>query len=149
MLETDALRIVLYGKAVAAVNSLGLACKIGNEPFSPPSNTMYAEFWFRTGNTVQMELGSRGSYECTAGVLQFTIYGPENVGDGAISRMGDGLKRMFNRQQWQVPPDGYVSLNAVNSQLINTKINGHSVVIVDTIFGFYHHDPNPNTLLSD
>lgn len=149
MLETDALRKVLFTKAIAATTSLTLKCRIGEEPFTPPSNAIYGEFWFRCGTGKQIELGGKGSYECTPGILQFTLYAPEKSGDGPILKIGDQLKALFNRSQWQVPPDGYVTLEVVGCEMLPGIHEGHKVVVVDAGFDFYHRNPNPSTLLDD
>jgi hypothetical protein len=94
-----------------------------------------------------MELGGRGSLECTPGLIQFSLYGPDNAGDGPILRIGDQLKAMFNRQKWLIPPDGYVNIHVMNCQFLPGIRNGHRVVIVDGSFEFYHSNPTPNNLL--
>lgn len=150
MLEADSLRKILFGKAITAVNSLSLKCRIGNENFVPPTNgAVYGEFWFRTGKSKQIELGGKGSFECTPGIMQFTLFAPENSGDGPILKVGDQLKNMWNRQQWAVPPDGYVTFEVVNSEPMDGIVNGHKVVIVDGGFDFYHRNTATNNLLDD
>lgn len=143
MLETDTLRQILQQKAIDCVTALGLATQIGDEPFAPPTDgSLYAEFWFKTGKTKKIELGNRRGYQCTAGMLQFTIYGPEKTGDGPITRMGDQIKPYFDEQQWQVPPDGYVTLDPASVQMVPGVRGGNKVVIVDATFDFYHRNPN-------
>lgn len=148
MNETDSLRKVLYTKAVTATNALSLKCQIGDEPFTPPTDgSIWGEFWFQTTLGNIMELGGRGSFECTPGLIQFTLYAPDNSGDGPILRVGDQLKSMFNRQKWLVGPDGYVNIHIMNCQILPGIKDGHRIVIVDGSFEFYHRNPTPNTLL--
>jgi hypothetical protein len=143
MLEHDTLRKTLYSEAIAAVTALSLQCRIGDEAFVPPTDgSLYGEFWFRTGKSRQMELGPATGYECTSGILQFTLYAPEKNGDGAILRLGGQLKHRFNRKQFQVAPDGYVTLETVAVETIPGVKNGHKVVIVDAAFDFYHRNPD-------
>lgn len=149
MLPTDSLRKVLFSKAITAVTALNLKCRIGEEDFVEPQNEIYGEFWFRVAKPYQMELGSRSSFECAPGVLQFTLYAPESSGDGPILKLGDQLKNMINRQQWKVAPDGYVSLEPAGCEEIPGIKMSKKIVIVDCGFDFYYRDPNPNTILSD
>lgn len=151
MLETDSLRKILHGKAIIATQAVSLPCRIGEEPFVVPTNgTIYGEFWFRTGDGSQMELGSKKSFEMTVGLLQFTLYAPEKSGDGPILKIGDQLKNMLNRGQWQVPPDGYVNVGVVAcQQLPGVSSSGHKVVIVDGSFKYYHKNSAPSSLLDD
>jgi hypothetical protein len=139
----DMLRQILYGKAIEAVQNNGnFKCQIGDEPFVAPTNgDIYGQFWFKTGKTDQIELGPRTGYECSSGVIQFTLYAPEKAGDGAILRLGDALKKAFNRQQWIVPPDGYVTMDPLSVQPLPGIKAGHRVVIVDGSFDFHHRDP--------
>lgn len=148
MLETDSLRKVLYAKAILATNSISMPCQIGSEPFTPPTDdTVYGNFWFRPGLTKIMDLGGRGSYECTPGLIQFTLFAPEKSGDGPIMKTADQLKRMFNRQQWPVPPDGYVNMHVFGVSIMPGNPNGNRTVVVDGSYDFYHRDPNPSTAL--
>lgn len=141
MLEHDQLRKTLETQVITVVTALGFPCQIGDESFVPPTNgAIFGQFWFRTGKTKQMELGSRKGFECTAGVFQFTLYAPEKMGSGAVLRLAGQLKKPFNRQQYLVPPDGYVTLEAIGIQNLGVK-DGNYVVIVDTTFDFYHRDP--------
>jgi hypothetical protein len=149
MLETDSLRKVLQGKAIIAANALSLPIKIGEEAFTVPKGVVYAEFWYRTGKTDQIELGGKGSFECTKGIVQFSIYAPEKSGEGPGTKMGDQLKNMFNRAQWAVAPDGYVSLHVMAVETLPGVRDGFFTVIVDGSFDFYHRNANPNNLLDD
>jgi len=144
MLETDMLRQVLYQQAITAVQNNGnFPCKIGNEPFKKPSDgSIYGEFWFKTGKTTQMELGSRRGFECTAGVAQFALFSPEKDGEGAVQRLADNLRKVFNRKQYTVPPDGYLNMDPWSVQTVPGTRNGYIVVIVDGSFDFYHRDPS-------
>lgn len=143
MLDYDMIRQVLYGKAIQAVQANGnFKCKIGDEPFVPPTDgSLYGEFWFKLGKVKQVELGPRTGYECTPGIIQFTLYAPENLGEGPAGRLGDMLAKAFNRQQWTVPPDGYVTMDPVAAQPLPGVKSGHKVVVVDGSFDFYHRDP--------
>lgn len=150
MLETDSLRKVLFQKAITSVNNLNLKCKIGNETFVVPADgSIYGEFWFRTGKSKQSELGSKRSLECTPGIMQFTLYAPENAGDGPVLKLGDQLKNLWNRQKWTIAPDGWVTFEVVGCEMLPGIINGHKVVVVDGGFDFYHRNTNPNTLLDE
>lgn len=143
MLEHDSLRKVLQQQAINAAASISLKCKIGEEAFNPPTDgTPYAEFWWKTGTSEQMELGPRTGYECAPGLLQFTIFAPEKSGDGPALKVAGPLKHWFDRQQWLVDPDGYVNLEAASVKPINGLRNGHHVVIVDAAFDFYYRNPN-------
>lgn len=143
MLEADMLRQILYGKAIDAVTANGnFPCRFGDEPFKPPTDgSIYGEFWFKVGKTTQMELGPVTGYECTVGILQFTLYGPEKDGEGPIGRIGDGLKKAFNRKTWNVPPDGYVIIEPTVAKVLPGVKSGSKVCIVDSAFDFYHRDP--------
>jgi hypothetical protein len=142
MLEHDALRKVLFTQAIAAVTANGnFPCQIGNEAFVPPDAALYGEFWFRTTDSEQLELGSPTGYERTPGLLQFTLYAPEKDGDGPVLKLAGGLKKAFNRKQWIVAPDGYVTLRPASVKEMPGIRNGKKVVIVDCHFDFFHHDP--------
>lgn len=143
MLETDSLRKVLQQQAISATTALSLKTQIGDEAFVPPNDgALYAEFWFRTGKSKKMELGPRTGFQCTPGILQFTIFGPEKGGDGPISKMGDRLKPYFDEKQFQVAPDGYVTIDPVSVTLMPGIHNGKKVVVVDASFDFYHRNPD-------
>jgi hypothetical protein len=144
MLAFDMLRQILYGQAIQAVQNNGnFRCQIGDEPFVPPTDgSIYGEFWFKTGTAKQIELGPRTGYECAPGIIQFTLYAPEKMGDGAILKLGDKLKKAFNRQQWLVPPDGYVTMDPISVQPLPGLKNGNRVVIVDGSFDFHYRDPD-------
>jgi hypothetical protein len=143
MLDFDMLRQTLYGQAIQAVVQNGnFKCRIGDEPFvAPTDGSIYGEFWFKAGTTKQMELGPRTGFECTPGVLQFTLYAPEKTGEGPVLRLADALKKAFNRKQWVVPPDGYVTIDPMSVQPLPNIKQGHKVVIIDASFDFYHRDP--------
>lgn len=150
MLITDSLRKVLYQKAITSVTALNLPCQIGSEPFNPPTDgSIYGGFWFIPASPKQMELGGRGSYECTPGLIQFSLFAAEKVGDGPIMRIADQLRAMWNRQQWQVPPDGYVNLHVFGVSVIPGNPSGNRMVVVDGSYDFYYRDPNPNNILGD
>lgn len=144
MLEHDALRKVLFTQAISAVSGNGnFPCQIGNEEFVPPQDgALYGEFWFRTADSVQMELGAVTGYERAPGILQFTLYAPEKDGDGPILKLAGGLKKAFNRKQWLVDPDGYVTLQPASVKEMPGIRNGKKVVIVDCHFDFFYHDPD-------
>jgi hypothetical protein len=141
MLEHDMLRQVLYTKAITVVNTNNFLCKIGEEPFVPPTDgTLYGEFWFRTADAEQLELGSMTGQECSPGIAQFTIFAPEKDGDGPSLKLAGALKHYLNRQQWIVPPDGYVNLQSASVKQLGIK-NGKKVVVVDCHFDFYYNNP--------
>lgn len=143
MLEHDALRQVLQAQAIAAALANNFPCQIGNEPFKQPSDgSLFGQFWFRTGKTKNAELTGAKGTECTVGLLQFTIYAPENSGDGQSLKLAGALKKVFNKKQWIVPPDGYVRLDPVGITTIPGVRNGRLVTIVDATFDFYHSDPS-------
>lgn len=141
MLEHDALRKVLYTEAISAAAAASLPCKIGDEPFVPPAAAIYGEFWYRTGKTDQMELGAPTGYECTYGVIQFSIFAPEKLGEGAALRIAGALKHLFNRKQWQVAPDGNVTIGTCAVQTLPGIKNGHKVFVVDASLKFQHRNP--------
>ncbi len=144
MLEHDALRKVLFGKAIDAVTANGnFPCQIGNEAFVPPNDgSLYGEFWFRTVDSEQLELGGPTGYERAPGILQFTLYAPEKDGDGPILKLAGALKKSFNRKQWLVDPDGYVTLRPASVKEMPGVRGGTKVVIVDCHFDFFYHDPS-------
>lgn len=145
MLELDMLRQILEQQAILTSSQLGFRCKIGEEPFVVPTDgSVYAEFWFRTGTTKQMELAGFTAWECDPGLVQFTLFAPEKSGLGALMKLGGQIKRLWNRQQYQVPPDGYVVLEPISTKLLPGLKNGHKVLIVDAGFDFFHRQPNPN-----
>lgn len=141
----DSMRRVLDSKALAAATEAGLAANIQlmNEETVKNKRTVHAEFWYRTGGSKQCELGPNTSLEMTVGIFQFTIYSPENVGNGAGTKAADMIRARFNRKQWIVEPYGYI-----NTQVANVKnpmsgaINGQFVTIVDGEFYYYHRDPD-------
>lgn len=142
MFEHDALRVVLQTKAQEISSLLDLPMQIGDEAFVQPKGTPWAEFWFRTGTTKQRELGGPGSLELTPGILQFTIYAPQNTGDGPPLRLAGAIKKALNRRQWRVPPDGYVTLDPVGVEQVPGIQKGFKVCVVDCSFDFHHSDPD-------
>jgi len=142
MLDYDELRKVLSRQAILAVQALAFPCKIGNEAFvTPTDGSIYGEFWFRTGVTVAMGPGGAKAYERTPGLYQFTLYSPEKRGEGEVSRLAERLRKIFNRKQFLVPPDGYVTLGVSGVQDLPGVKTGHNVFVVDASFQFFHHDP--------
>ena len=147
MLETDSLRKVLQTKALLAASTLSLPLKLGEESFAVPSGQVWGEFWFRMGTGIQMELGTRSSYEKTPGLMQFSLYAPEKSGDGPVLKIADQLKNMWNRTQFTVAPDGYVNFHVIGVDELPGIRNGFKVVIVDGSFDFFHRNPNPSVVL--
>lgn len=141
----DSLRRVLDGKALQAANIAGLAGNIQlmNEETVKNKRTVHAEFWYRTGGSRQEELGPNTSLEMTVGIFQFTVYSPENVGNGAGTQAADLLRSRFNRKEWLVEPYGYVKTLVANvKNPVSGPVDGQFVTIVDGTFYYYHRDPN-------
>lgn len=149
MLTSDSLRQILQAKAITSAGYLSLPVRIGDEAFTPPTDgSIWAHFFFVLGKTKPIEVGGRGRYQCTVGVAQFSLYGPEGSLDGELGRFGDQLKNMWDQQQWIVPPDGYVTMEPFGARVMDGVFNGHRVCIVDGAFDFYHHNPNLDDRLS-
>lgn len=141
MNEADALRKTLNGEALAACASLGIPLKLPNNAFKHPTNgAIWGEFWYKTGKTVASMGEGESGWEKTAGLLQFTLYAPENSGDGPLLKLGGRLKPYFHRKQFPVEPDGYVSLDPVDVQCDGTVRNGNYAVVVDATFDFFHRN---------
>lgn len=142
MVDYDALRIVMEQKATAFVTISGVKCRFDDEPFVPPTDgAIYSQFWFKTGKTRLLELGPATGYECTPGILQYTIYAPEKSGAGEPGRLAGAFKKAFNRKQWLVAPDGHVTIEPVSVQDFGVR-NGHRIFVADAGFDFHHRDPD-------
>ena len=142
MLELDELRQVFETEAVAtAAQHAPVPFKIFDEPFDKPDDGLWVHFWYETGDTDQIELGSRRSYERTPGVLQFTIYRPENTGQGPATKLAGLIKRRWNRQEFLVGDAGYVQLDPMSTRPMKTVYGGYLPVICSAQFFFTHKDP--------
>ncbi|AFO71744.1 hypothetical protein phiCbK_228 [Caulobacter phage phiCbK] len=143
MLEHDMLRQVLEQQAVAAAPTIGLKLNFDNSEFvQPKDGAHWAEFWVQTGNTVPCEVAGPRGYEKTSGLIQFTLKAPEEEGNGAILKKAGALKKVFNRRQWVVPPDGYVTLDPISVQSHGKPIDGFYNVVVWATLWFHHRDPD-------
>lgn len=139
----DSLRAVLSQKAEAICIDQNLPLELPNEQFTPDNATAYASFWYKTGGSKQIELGSNKSQEMTVGLLQFDLLVPEYQPLGPPGRQADAIKRAFSRKQWEVPPDGYVCIQTVNVKTPFQKPQGGWFrFVIDGVFYFYHRDPN-------
>jgi len=148
MSSFDSLRRVLNSKAAAASNVSGLDGRIQlmNEEYSPPKKQVFAEFWYKTGGTMQAELGGNTSEEMTVGIYEFNIFAPENQGDGPALQVADLVRPLLNRKEWLVEPYGYVKMLMANVTIpFSGAQNGYFRVCVEGRFHYYHRDPNaPN-----
>jgi hypothetical protein len=142
MNETDALMAVLNAKAEAVCIAQGLEVELMNEQFTPPAGQTYATFWYRVGGSKQAELGSNKTYEMTVGIFQFDLLVPEYGDLGPPRVQADQIKRVFNRKQWDVPPDGYVCTQVASVKTPFSKPQGGFFrFIIDGSFHYYHRDP--------
>ncbi|UTC29877.1 hypothetical protein BAJUN_02710 [Bajunvirus bajun] len=141
MNEHDMLRQVLEQQALALVGPLNMKLVLDNDDFvQPKDGKVWSEFWFETGKTTATTGGGAKGWERTSGVLQFTLKCPENTGNGPLLKVAAAIKRAFNRKQWNVPPEGYVSLDPVSVQAHGKPMGGLYHVIVDATFWFHHRD---------
>jgi hypothetical protein len=139
----DSLRKLLQTQAVQASGDFGLPLILENENVPVPKTGMWAEFWIRTGMTIRSDLGSgRRHFKKAAGVLQFTLYTPEKTGDGPILRMADNLEKRFSSTQFEVPPDGYITLDDATVNMMGKRENGYYCVVVQASFDFHYRDPD-------
>lgn len=143
---TDQLRRILEAKAIAAANAAGLAgkLKLPNGDWTPPRAEAWANFWFKTGGSKQMELGGATAGERTVGLIQFDVLVPEKTGDGAISRIANTLRTRFNRKQWLVPPYGVVKMDvaSVKTPFGTDAKDGWYRYCVDATFNYDYRDPD-------
>lgn len=146
MNPTDQLRRILVAKAIAAANAAGLEGKLKtpNNDFTPPKADAWANFWFKTGGSKQMELGGPMAFERTVGLVQFDVLVPEKSGDGQIARISDMLRARFNRKQWLIPPDGVVKMDvaSVKTPFGTDAKDGWYRYCVDATFNYDYRDPN-------
>lgn len=143
MLEHDMLRQVLEQQAVDAAGALNIDLVFDNSEWvQPDDGRLWSEWWISTGATKAAEVSGPRGYEKTAGLMQFTLKTPEEVGNGAIIRAGGQLKKIFNSRQFAVPPDGYVTLDPVSVEAHGKPIDGFYNVLVWSTFWFYHRDPD-------
>lgn len=135
----DELRKVLEQHAVQAASQLNF--KIIFDEDEAPKTGAYVHFWYETGNSELMSAaGGRKGFECTPGVLQFNIYYPEKQPTAQYVRLADSIKRLLNRKQWIVAPDGYVTIEVMSVQRQPVTKNGFRVVWTRGGFDFHHRD---------
>lgn len=148
----NSLRRVLNSKALQAATRADMADRIElpNETFTKPEvkkgqekAAIYMSFWYKTGGSRQAELGGRKGYEMSVGIYQFDIMVPENIGDGPGLAIGDIVRRVMNRREMEVAPDGHLKLLVSNVKTpFNGPKGGYYQIVVDGTFHFYHRDPN-------
>jgi len=143
----DMLRQVLQTQVIAAGNANGLTnISLMNESPKPPRDgSIWAEFWYRTGNSKPHLGGGRRGFRCTPGIWQITLYVEEGKGGGAITKLADKLHKWFDTQQWIVAPDGYVTLGACSVDPLPMAKNGNQVVLVHGDFDFIHRNTDAQT----
>lgn len=144
-MDSDGLRRTFDSRAVAACNAAGLAGRVtlSNEEFRPNPKEICAEFWIKEGNTGQAEHGIGTGFEKQAGIWQMTLYAPENKGSGPIKKIADLIRPRFNRRQWEIAPNGYVSTGVASIVTpYSGPQNGKFVVVVWGPFTYYYRDPN-------
>lgn len=134
----DMLRQVLENEALQAANALGF--KVIFDEDEAPKNTAYVHFWYETGVTVPKLSGGRRGFECTPGLIQFTIYSPEKQAASVATKLADAIKRRLNRMQFRVPPDGDVKLAPLSVQKNPVVRNGYRITWVRAGFDFDHRD---------
>lgn len=144
MIEHDMLRQVLEQQAIAAAapSAANLTLCFDNSEFvQPQDGSQWSEFWISTGATMPAEITGPRGLEKTSGLLQFTLKAPEAQGNGAIIKAAGILKRAFNRKQFVVPPDGYVTLDPFSIETHGKPMNGFFNVVGWSTFWFHHRDP--------
>lgn len=139
------LRSALVQRALSAANQSGLVgvCSMPNAPFTAPAKgSIYADFWYRLGESRKAELGGRAGFKLTVGIYQFDIMVPEAKGDGPGIAIGDRLVPFFDQREMVVGENGYLKLLTANLKTpFNKPANGYWQVIVDGTLHYYYRDP--------
>lgn len=138
----DRLRKVLETQAVQASVAADIKLLLPNEQANPPKGEIWAEFSHQTGKVRQSLGGGRKHYKKAAGLLQFILYAPEKTGNGPITVIADTLERWFSSQQYSVAPDGYVTLDDAEVNILPKPVNGNFCVLVSVTFDFHYRDPD-------
>lgn len=133
------LRKTLENQALQAATALGFTVIFDDD--DPPANGQtYVHMWYETGNTYAKLGGGRKGWECTPGLWHFNVYTPEKKPVAPAVRLCDQLKQRLNRQQWQVPPDGFLKLDPMSIQRQPITKNGFRIVWARCTFDYDHRD---------
>lgn len=140
----DRLRATLENQAITAASTAGIKIVLPNEQYNPPAGQIYGDFWHKfTKSPPRPSLGGgRKHWKCRSGLLQFTLYAPEATNNGPITRIADEIEKFLSSKQYNVPPDGYVTLDDIAVDPLDKPVNGNYVVMVWTTFDFYYRDPD-------
>lgn len=82
---------------------LGIPVKMPNTPFDIPKNAPYGEFHI-LGNAEPIPIGGEGSgkiRERTVGMIQLTVWVPQDAGTKIASVAGDKFGKMFKWRQFR------------------------------------------------
>jgi hypothetical protein len=135
--DPNALECVLSENAHRVCIENGLLIQIAGKPSIPP-NTLFSEFWFRTGTPKQIEKdGER--WESIPGILQFTLYEPQGHDHDRVIQIAEAIVQGFGKKNWSVPTEGFVTTERMaHVTLPGLLARKWVIVVVDGGFDYVH-----------
>jgi hypothetical protein len=140
-IDLATLGALLTDHADDAAAAIGLSCRIAGRRFVLPARTVFADFWFRTGQPYSTKRHGKPEI-CTPGILQFTLYAPEAFDHSRTIVIANHLKDAFGEKTWTVGSDTWVVIERMQVQTPRGFHYGRSITVVDGGFDFYR----PNEL---
>ena len=130
------LRELLEDQARQAAQLAYLPCRISDEPLRFSRTERFGEFWYRTSGRPDQVLHYDEVASKIVGVLQFTIYTPENFGAGYSAPLAGQLKTQFERCIL-AKEKCFVLLGHLKAFEFNSVYHGNIINVVDGSFRFF------------
>lgn len=74
-----------------------------NRPFTPPTTGNWLKVDFIWGNASVLTKGVTFGLNSVVGILQLTIFGPKDKGDGALMTLAETARAIVNRRRFASP----------------------------------------------
>jgi uncharacterized protein DUF4128 len=99
-----------------------------NIAFTPPATGSWVKVDFIWGNGAVFTKGTSNGINTVVGVLQLAIFGPKDVGDGALAGLAETARAIFNRERLLSPNDD-VMFGAVSGPVPRDEESWRSLVV--------------------
>ena len=130
---------MLNRQARKAAEALQLPCHVLGSDERRMRDELFAEFWFRMGDTRPASPDS-GFVSRTVGLLQFTVYAPLGTDVSEIMPFVGHLKRSFDQQTWTYR-DGMLKTGLTDAKQIPPRFRyGRLIWVVDASFDLLRGD---------
>ncbi|HEX9239205.1 MAG TPA: phage tail terminator-like protein [Candidatus Bathyarchaeia archaeon] len=101
-----------------------------NVPFMPPDTGSWLKVDFIWGNgaVLTKTVPAVGGINSIVGIVQLAVFGPKDLGDGAISALAETARAIFNRKRLASPNDD-VMFGAVSAPVALFEESWRSFVV--------------------